>query len=323
MPKTNRHLASWVDTLLAGQDTEQLRLVPAQLNNPLRGYLQDLRTRKRRTNSTLEVHAHSLIDFLAWLGNRNPAITLQEVWPDHTTLYLAEYQVDGRVQGRNSTRAGHQKTTRTMSSKAGILRAFFDWAKSKRLCHANPLDDLPIEWGIREVHPLPEEHVAHLVDVWLHSDAHPRSAATGLLCLVYGLTAGDMIRLPLQAVDLKNMTFHGLKTPAPIPPWLHLPLARYLTWRTTILGDRSADRFLVTRTAHDGSPNLCLFTRMLKPYGVTVRQLRATALAQTIFHGHLKLLTVFGMTSEGMRRYQAIARLTQNTRKVTPKPNLW
>jgi len=47
--------------------------------------------------------------------------------------------------------------------------------------------------------------------------------------------------------------------------------------------------------------------------------LRATALAQTIQYGHLKLLTIYGLTNEGMRRYEDLARLAQNTRKVDPK----
>lgn len=322
MPRS-QSLSSWMGPFLAGQDTGQVRSIPAQLIAPLRQYLLHLRTKKRRTDRTLEMHAYTLIDFFTWLSNGRPAVELSQLRPDHTTLYLSEYQVDGRVQGRQTKRPGHKKSTRTMSTKAGILRAFFSWAKNTGVCSTNPLDDLSIEWGMRDVHPLSEEQVAHLVGEWLKSDAHPRTAVTGLLCLVFGLATGDLLRLPVDAVDLNDMTFHGLKTPAPIPSWLRPPLVRYAEWRTTILGNREDDRYLLTRATHGGPINRCLFSQILKPYGVTIRQLRATALAQTIFHGHLKLLTVFGMTNEGMRRYQAIARLTQNTRKVTPKPNLW
>jgi hypothetical protein len=210
-----------------------------------------------------------------------------------------------------------------MSAKAGILRAFFDWAKSRRLCHRNPLHDLDIQWGLREVHPLSEDQVAHLLTAWTDPNAHPRTATVGLLCLLYGLTVGGLFDLSVDDLDLSQMIFHGLKVPAPIPTWLGPVLSRYLVWRATALGDKVTDRLIVTRRSRNDVPNLCLMTQLLKPYNVTVRQLRVTAKAQTIFYGHMKLLTVYGMTNEGMRRYQPIAQFTQNTRPVKPKPNLW
>jgi hypothetical protein len=130
--------------------------------------------------------------------------------------------------------------------------------------------------------------------------------------------------LTVSAVDLEASVFHGLTVPAPIPNWLRPVVERYLRWRLELLSGRQEERFVVTRLTPPGKPpNRCFFVQILKPYGVNVRQLRATALAQTIQYGHLKLLTIYGLTNEGMRRYEDLARLAQNTRKVDPKPNLW
>lgn len=269
------------------------------------------------------MHGRSLRDFLCWLGVQSPTITVALVGEDHIALYLDAFRADGRVQGRHTRREGHQKSVRTVSSKVGILRAFFAWAKRKRLCTCNPVDGLEIDWGVRDVHPLSDEQVAHLVRQWTAPTANPRVAAIGLLALTYGLSTGDFLILQVDTVDLETNVFRGLQLPAPIPPLLRPVLRRYLHWRQEILNGRNDTRFVVTRKQHGRPPNRCFFVQILKPYGVTITQLRATALTQTILKGHLKLLTVFGMTSEGMRRYQPIARLAQNTRTVHPKPNLW
>lgn len=177
--------------------------------------------------------------------------------------------------------------------------------------------------GPREVHPLPEDEVAALLRAWTDSATNPRTAAVGLLCLVYGLSASRIATLPLSAVDLTTGTFRGLAVPAPLPDWLRPVLEWYLRWRQELLGGVSCDKFVVTQRSHNHPANSSLFHRMLRPYRVTVRQLRDTALAQTIQHGHLNLLTVFGLSHHSLSRYEAFARLVRNTRKVAPKPNLW
>lgn len=313
----------WVEQFLGGEVPALVEGVPTQLRDTLRGYLSDLRTKHKRAPGTLEIHGRSLIDFLAWLGVHTPIARVDTILSDHIALYLTDYRADGRVQGRKSRREGHQKTVRTMSSKAGILRSFFAWAKRNRLCQVNPVDGMEINWGPREVHPLPDSEVVELIRAWTNPSADPRTAMVGLLCLLYGLSTGQIRTLPVSAVDLTAGTFYGLEVPAPLPAWLSPVLDRYLRWRQDVLGDRQSERLLVTHSLRDDPPHRCLFVQLLRPYGVNVRQLRATALAQTLQHGHLKLLTVFGLTNEGMRRYQDLARLAQNTRKVESKPNLW
>lgn len=313
----------WFELFLADDDPPYVSSVPVHLRSLLREYLEDLRTKHKRAASTLDIHGRSLTDFLTWLGEHDPTVLLVNVWPDHIALYMDAFRKDGRVQGRNTRRDGHQKSIRTMSSKVGILRAFFAWAKRKRLRTDNPVEGLEIDWGARDVHPLSDEQVAELIRVWTAPTTHPRVAAIGLLALTYGLSTGIFLNLPVDAVDLKQNVFYGLRLPAPIPEVLHPVLNCYLQWREATLNGRADKRFVVTKQQHGRAPNRCFFVQILKPYGVNIRQLRATALAQTILKGHLKLLTVFGMTSEGMRRYQPLARLAQNTRQVKPKPNLW
>jgi site-specific recombinase XerD len=314
---------AWVEPFLVGQVPTYVKAVPARFQELLRVYLLYLRNERKRAPTTLKSHGQSLVAFFDWLASHAPQVTLELVSSDHIAHYMAHFQSDGRVQGRNTKRDGHKKTVGTMYMRVGTLQAFFAWAKQQRLCSVNPATEFHIDWGPREVHPLPEVQVAELLRVWTDPSTHPRTAVIGLLCLVYGLTTEQIATLPLSAVDLTTEEFRGHAISLPIPKWLHPVLERYLVWRDAIMGNRIGTRFVVVQRPHSNPVSRCSIFRTLKPYGVNVRQLRDTAVAQTIQHGHLKLLTVFGLTNDAMRRYQGIARLAQNTRKVQSKPNLW
>lgn len=313
----------WVEMLLEGLVPAYTEAVPPRFQSLLRDYLWYLRTVRNRATPTLYQHGRSLVAFFDWLASNAPQVAPDTISPEHVANYLEHFRTDGRVQGRNTTCQGHQKTVRTMYSKTAVLRAFFAWAKLKRLCRMNPIEPFRFEWGTPEVHPLPEAHVEELLRAWTDLSTHPRTAAVGLLCLVYGLTTSRIATLPLNAVDLATGTFHGLAVPVPIPKWLRPVLERYLNWRREQPYAQTCEYFVVVQRYHNNPANECLFHRILRPYGVNVRQLRDTALAQTIQQGHLKLLTVFGLSHHSTRRYEALARLIQNTRKVDPKPNLW
>jgi len=317
--------AGWVERLLGGEVPAKAHAVPARFQGLLRDYLWYLQTERKRVTTTLHNHGGSLIAFFVWLASNAPQVTMDTISHDHIASYLEHFRADGRVQGREARREGHQKAVRTMYSTTVNLRAFFAWAKLRRLCRTNPVEPFQFEWGVPEVHPLPETQVAELLKTWTDPSANPRSAAVGLLCLVYGLSTSGIANLPLNAVDLTTDTFHGLAVPVPIPQWLRPALERYLNWRRDQTYAQKCDYFVVAQRYrnYNRPANLCLFHRILRPYGVNVRQLRDTALAQTIQHGHLKLLTVFGLNHNSTRRYEALVRLIQNTRRVDPKPNLW
>jgi site-specific recombinase XerD len=319
----DRRTDGWIDTLLSGAVPPYVKAVPVKFLDLLKAYLMHLRVEHKRTPATVYGHGRSLVYFFVWLGNNAPQVTMDGISADHIAHFLAYFQVDGRVQGRDTRREGNRKAVRTMYSKITILRAFFAWALLQRHCSANPAEQFHIDWGPRDVFPLPEAKVAELLKTWRDPSSNPRTAAVGLLCLVYGLTSSQIVTLPLSAVDVKQGVFRGLAVPVPIPEWLRLVLERYMNWRQELLGGRSCDYFVVTHRLHSNPAHGCLIFRMLKPYGVHARQLRDTAIAQTIQYGHLKLLTVFGLHNDSMRRYEGISRLVQNTRKVHAKPNLW
>lgn len=314
--------ARWVGELLGGDVPPYVDAVPVCFRDLLREYLRYMRTERKRATATLYQHGEKLVAFFEWLGTNVPHAATEELTPDHIANYLEHFRFDGRIQGRNSKRDGHQKTVLTISTRASILRSFFAWATQRRLCQMNPVEPYQFEWGLPAVHPLPEAQVADLLRAWTAPSANPRAAAVGSLCLVYGLTTSGLATLPLNSVDLSTNTFHGLAVPVPIPEWLRPVLERYMHWRREQPNAQTSDYFVVVQR-HSNPASLSCIYRILRPYGVNVRQLRDTALAQTILHGHLKLLTVFGLGHQSTRRYEALARLVQNTRKVHHKPNLW
>lgn len=314
--------ARWMEALLEGDVPPYVNAVPVCFRELLREYLGYLQTERKRATATLYQHGEKLVAFFVWLGTNVPHVTMDAITSDHIANYLEHFRTDGRVQGRNTKREGHHKAVLTISTKASILRAFFAWARQRRFCRMNPVEPYQFEWGIPAVHPLPEAQVADLLRAWMAPSANPRAAAVGLLCLVYGLTTSGISTLPLSAVDLSTNTFHGLAVPVPIPEWLRPVLERYLHWRREHPNAQTSAYFVVVQR-HSNPASLSCIHRILRPYGVNVRQLRDTAVAQTILQGHLKLLTVFGLSHQSTRRYEALARLVQNTRKVDHKPNLW
>jgi hypothetical protein len=146
----------------------------------------------------------------------------------------------------------------------------------------------------------------------------------GMMLLIYGLLPRQLLALNCDAVDLAANQFHGLQVTVPIPPVLRPVLERYFAWRTARVTSPEEHSLVVSwQKGRYARAKPSILVPMLRPYGVSPRLLRVTALAKTIQHGSLKLLAVFGLGTRGMKRYRDLARLAEHTRRVTPKPNLW
>jgi site-specific recombinase XerC len=312
----------WFEEFMADETPPQVAGVAERLRPLLRAHLMDLRTKEDNHDSTLDLHGRNLIAFFEWLGQNGLERDVDAVLPEHVSAHLATFKSDGMTQGRKVV-PGHSKTPWTLAKRVSVLRSFFDWAVRRRLCRASPVHGWRIDRR-RRTDPLPEEEVAHLIGIWTDPQTHPRAAMVGLMILVYGLFPRQLLALDRATVDLGKNQFHGLRVPVPIPPVLRPVLDRYLAWREDRV-DPVQDQSLVIswKKGKYGRATPAILVTDLRPYGVSPRQLRVTALAETIKHGSLKLLNVFGLTADGMKRYRDLARLAGHTRKVTPKPNLW
>lgn len=312
----------WFEEVMSGATPAQIQGLPERLQLLLREYLIELRTEEQVEDCTLDLHGYSLISFFEWLGQNSPESELVAILPEHISAYLAAFKTDGVTQGRK-VMPGNPKTPWTVAKRVSVLRAFFNWAVRRRLCRASPVHGWQIDRS-RRTAPLPEEEVAGLISVWTEPQTPPRAAMVGLMTLIYGLFPRQLLALDLGTVDLGKNQFHGLQVPVPIPPVLRPVLERYLAWRACRVDSVQEQSLVISwKKGKYGRATPAILVTDLRPYGVSPRQLRVTALAETIKHGNLKLLNVFGLTSDGMKRYRDLARLAEHTRKVTPKPNLW
>jgi site-specific recombinase XerD len=313
----------WFEAVMTGETPVQIQGVPERLRTMLREYLTDLRTEEQIEDCTLDVHGYNLISFFEWLGRHGLDSDLDAVLPEHISAYLTEFKMDGTAQGGRVV-LGHTKTPWTMAKRASVLKAFFRWATVKHLCSTSPAYGLPVDRENRRTQPLPEEEVAQLIRDWTSPETPPRTAMAGMMLLTYGLLPRQLLALNCDAVDLDANQFHGLQVPVPIPPVLRPVLERYLAWRNAKAVPVEDKSLVISwQKGKYARAKPTILIPMLRPYGVSPRQLRVTALANTIQHGSLKLLAVFGLGTRGMKRYRDLARLAEHTRKVTPKPNLW
>lgn len=311
----------WFEQLIAGKTPHQVEGVAEYLRDQLRQYLAGLRNRNGvKQGSTLDIHGRHLIPFFEWMGKLG-LDSVEAVTPAHITSYLTTFKADGVAAGGKPI-PGHVKTTSTMASLSSVLRSFFTWAQRNRLCSDNPVEP----WTDRRerlTHPLPEAEIIRLTTVWTDLNTPPRDAMVGLMLLVYGLFPRQLLALNCDAFDLAKNQFRGLQVPVPIPPVLRPVLTRYFAWRTEKVPANEQSLIVSWKKGKFTRAKPPLLLRTLRPYGVTPRQLRVTALANTVQYGSLKLLAVFGLTTDGMEGYRDIARLAESIRKVTPKPNLW
>lgn len=318
-----RNRKIWFEQVIMGETPPQVEGVPEHLRDLLKKYLLDLRINSGGQDCTLDVHGRCLIHFFEWLGQHGADGGLDAVWPEHVSAYLVAFKADGMTQGRKTV-PGHVKTAWTMAKRTSVLQSFFAWAIRNRQCSDNPVERFELNRRNRRTDPLPENEIAHLLEIWTQPNTPPREAMIGLMLLVYGLFPRQLLALNCDAVDLTTNQFRGLQVEVPIPPVLRPVLERYLAWRKTKVSKAEEESLVVSwkkGTYSRARPTILEAT--LRRYGVNPRQLRVTALASTVQHGHLKLLSIFGLTADGMRRYRDISRLADSTRRVAPKPNLW
>jgi len=313
----------WFEQLLAGETPPQVERVHERLRTVLRRYLLDLRSDNSVQDSTLDFHGRNLIAFFVWLGQHGQDRGLDAIRSEHISAYLASFKTDGMTQGRKTV-PGHSKAAWTMAKQVSVLRSLFVWANRSQLCAENPVERWVFDRKNRRTDPLPEEEIAQLIETWTNPETPPRDAMVGLMILVYGFFPRQLLALNCDAIDLATNVFHGLKVTVPIPLVLRPVLERYLAWRTARVDSLDEQSLVVSwQKGKYVRAKPTILVTALRKYKVNPRQLRVTALASTIQHGSLKLLSVFGLTTDGMKRYRDIARLTDNARKVNPKPNLW
>jgi integrase len=180
----------------------------------------------------------------------------------------------------------------TKSASNGVrqlhcLRAFFRWARTKRVIAVEPTRGIEATSNFAfRARVLDGAAQRALFRRWSHDTTplHPHEAAAGLLGLLHGASSAELRTAQIHDIDLSAGTIRLGSRPehTPLDPPTSLAIKRCLEGRTP--AQRLNPHLFVnqsSKTGH-GPVSVSYLERLLAPVGATPRQLRATRLAHLV-----------------------------------------
>lgn len=224
---------------------------------------------KPRADSTLETHLAAVRDLALFLARTRPHL---DGW-----AMVAAGDIEAFLTGRApSYRA------RTLHP----LRAFFRFARSRRLLVADPTRTLAANSNPGFAgRVIDVDRQRSLLRRWSSNPTgqHPHEAFIGLMALLHGASSTELRTLKVDDIEPTARAIRLGKRPYPVPidPFTWAALRRCLNYRATLA--TTNPHLIVTRTSKTTlAPATRHFEQVLHPAGVTIRQLRSTRLAHLV-----------------------------------------
>jgi hypothetical protein len=216
------------------------------------------------TDQTLLVHLQVVADF----ARHGPDVT------------------DWAAVARGDIEAFLARRPPTASHVLPSLRAFFGWARVRRLVLVDPTNDVHNQLRRRFSGPvvdLPTQR--RLFRRWTtEPDVMPNEALVGLLSLLHAAAVDDMRHLTVADIDhaAHTITLPARSRPVPLDPATFTALNATLARRHE-LGTTNPHVLVNRRTKVTGQPvSPSHANDLLRPAGVTPQRLRCTRLAQLV-----------------------------------------
>jgi integrase len=289
------------ERLAKARRQRRIEAVPAPFRPAVAAFTEaQLRARERArrastravTDHTIEKRLAAVRDFACHLVAHRPVVIGWElVTADDVERFLARCDPGQR------------------QSALGALRAFFAWARSRRLILVDPAQALRV--------PTPRTYRGATVDArqqrrlfrrWTAATepVHPHEAFLGLMALLHGATCAELRGLRLQDVDRAARTIRLGKRPHPLPldPVSWAALEASLAYRQrlgavnphVIVTQASAARRSLASDAY--------LRQVLRPAGVSRRLLRSTRLVAMVHTLDPRLVAgAFGLQPKDALRY--------------------
>jgi integrase len=190
------------------------------------------------------------------------------------------------------------------------LRAFFGWARNRRLILVDPTRQVRNQLRRRFSGPVVDLAAQRrLFRRWTtDADVHPNEALIGLLALLHGASVDELRHLTVADIDIAERTvaLRGRGQPVPLDPSTWDTLERALTHRRMLA--TANPHVLVNRrtkvTAQPISPAHA--SDVLEPLGVSPQRLRCTRLAQLVTTADpLIVAELFGVSDKAALYYLA------------------
>lgn len=299
---TSRGLALPADEqqrLAAARRSRYLAAVPVTLAAAVtefdRGQLQE-RDRARRvgrrplSDTTLESRLRILRDLALHLTASGRVTG----WSEVITADLETFIV-------KAPRNHHQLTY--------VLRAFFGWARRRKLILVDPTQ--PLRLGRQPAYTgtvLDTATQKALFGRWTHEETHPHERLAGLLALLHAATNSQIRGLNTGDIDAqgRKLNLSGRPFPTPLDPFTWEALTACLTHRDAL---HTLNPHLivtgVTRTREQAAHQTYL-ARAMTATGTTLAACRQTRISQLVTDLDPKLTAVaLGMHGTGLVRYLA------------------
>jgi integrase len=243
------------------------------------------------SDRSIVVRVRALRDFARFLVEHRPSVDRWElVGKDDVERFLA-------------TSPGNSRT------RVPALRAFFRWARSRKLVLVDPTRGLKSQQtpGYRG-RLIDHQAQSSLYRRWVAGEVHPHEAFIGLMALLHGTSVSELRYLRVDDVDARAHTvrLEGRRRPLPLDPMTWAALEKCLHHRRN---RRTQNPHLLV-TYHTASRNTSVsptyLHKLLKTAGVSVQTLRCTRLAGLTISIDAKLVSeVFGLAPHSLLHYLA------------------
>lgn len=243
------------------------------------------------SDRSIVVRVSALRDFARFLDGDHPRLDRWElVGRDDVERFLA-------------TSPGNSRT------RVPALRAFFKWARSRKLLLVDPTRGLKSQQtpGYRG-RLINHQTQSSLYKRWVGAQVHPLEAFVGLMALLHGASVSELRYLHVDDIEARAhaVRLRGRRRPVPLDPMTWAALEKCLRHRQN---RRTQNPHLLV-TYHTASRNTPVspsyLNMLLKPAGVSVQALRCTRLAGLTISFDPKLVSeVFGLAPHSLLHYLA------------------
>lgn len=243
-----------------------------------------------RSDSTIESSLALVRDFALFLVQR----VLKRDW---ATAEMADVEAFLVLQPANRSR------------RLGALRAFFRFARKKRLVLVDPTKGIPLaKRGAFRGEVLAPDEQRRLFRRWATEDeaVEPNEALVGVLALIHAASNAEVRTLKLADIDWRRLTMRLGTRPHPLPidPITETVLRRALARRSALDTENPhviVTRATKTRTTPASAPYV---THVLDAVGITTKVLRQTRVVDLVNTLDPKVASeVLGMNADGLATY--------------------
>lgn len=265
---TRHHMLTAEAPPLSTWRQQWLDRIPPRMRNPVAAYIARLVTQQQRadlygngglSDKTINYQLTILVHFAEHFAARGVTDWAAVIAADVETFLVKD-------------------ATRRLTA----LKAFFTFARQRKIVLVNPADSLSIKQRKGYTGPLlTTGQQRDLLRRWQRHDIDPRERVTGLLCLLHAASNSEVRHLPVADIagDRSALRLGTRPHPVPVDPLTADAIGACLDQRATVSTTNSYLLVGFQTRLHDKPCSINFPRQLLKRANVTPQLLRATRLS--------------------------------------------